>query len=71
MTKTCKKCGTKSLVDDSRDYGDRVMRKRYCPNFKCKNRWMTFEITAEQIDKWEHMMGKVEDLRKLLDVLSA
>ena len=47
------------------------MRKRYCPNFKCKNRWMTFEIPAEQIDKWEHMMGKVEDLRKLLDVLSA
>ena len=69
MSKLCPKCGARSSVVDSRDQGDKVMRRRDCRVFKCKTSWTTYEVDARKLKKWEELESSLESLRSIIDAL--
>ena len=54
---------------DSRDQGDKVMRRRDCRIFKCKTSWTTYEVDARKIKKWEELESSLTQLRSIIDAL--
>ena len=69
MSKLCPKCGARSSVVDSRDQGDKVMRRRDCRIFKCKTSWTTYEVEARKIKKWEELESSLAQLKSIIDAL--
>ena len=49
--KTCPKCARNSWVVDSRQTPEHTWRRRECQNFRCQNKWTTYEIHGDEFDK--------------------
>ena len=56
-------------MSDSRDHGDKVMRRRDCRIFKCKTSWTTYEVDARKVKKWEELESSLTQLRSIIDAL--
>jgi len=60
----CPECGvTRSLVTDSRQFGDRRRRRRMCPK---GHRFSTLELPVETLEQLERELAELRGWRELL-----
>lgn len=64
--KRCPKCGSNSSVCDSREQGDRIMRRRDCTKLGCRTGWTTYEVESSNIKKIEELHEKIKQLKNFL-----
>lgn len=64
--KRCPKCGSNSSVCDSREQGDRIMRRRDCTKLGCRTGWTTYEVDSSYIKHIQMLEEKIKQLKELM-----
>lgn len=65
---TCPKCQHASEVIDSRlNTGNHIRRRRRCMSKKCKHKWTTYEIAADEIAEWQQAWIKLQRIEKAIE----